>query len=293
MSGDHPAARMGAQQAFLPVKALPHNGYTYEQGTRGFCARIANYMLDQLGPLTSTTVLLDNGCGAGACTRAVMARNPPSGIKIHAADISPGMTGPLEEAIRTHGWPVEVAHMPAQQLGFADATFTLSLSSLVVQYTPNDGVDACRELHRTLKPGGRTVVNCFAAVPHWQPFSDTYAAVKSAPFPFPAGSMEAWFSGEKLKNALVAAGFDEGKVVMTRFDAPIKLKEAQGDWKELATFTWSTIGGLAGWTKEDEDRWDEAIDMLAKKLSEMPEVESDGEGGLQYVVPMHVAVATK
>jgi ubiquinone/menaquinone biosynthesis C-methylase UbiE len=298
MDQDHITTRMGAPQDYLPAKAWPNNGESYVKGAGGFTQRIANFMLDQLPAFTSSSILHDNGCGPGSCTMALMKRPgppPPAGFKIVATDLSPGMTPPLVEAVREHGWPVEIAHMPAQKLTFPDDTFSHSVSSLIVQYTPNDGKDAARELFRTLKPGGTAVANCFAALPHWVPFKKVYEEQKGAPMPMTDEMMYSWFSGEKLRNAFVEAGFDEDKVVMKKFDAPMLLKDCGdgNDWDHFATFMWSSMGSLTGWTKADEDKWDDTIAKLAKTLSEMPEVGPDGEGGVRYTVPMNIVVATK
>lgn len=295
MAEDHPVRSQGMKQDFLPKQALPSDGYTYSQGTRNFSVGLASRLVQLLGPISSGAAIHDNACGAGAGTIAIMQASPPAGINIYASDVAPAMVAPLEELVKEKNWPVHVtAPVSSENLDYyRDNFFDLSISSLIIQYTSANGVGGCKPLYRTLRPGGKAVVNCFETLPHWMPVLRTFEKAKSKLPPFPSDMIEGWSSGERLKTALITAGFAEHNINMTKVTEYFSLRDMKDGWQGLARFMWSTFGAVGGWTKEDEDKWDDAIQTLVKELRGMKEVEKDEEGFDRYPVRLHVAVATK
>jgi SAM-dependent methyltransferase len=95
---------------------------------------------------------LDVGCGPGALTAALVKRL--GGASVSAADPSE----PFVEACRTRLPGVEVVVASAESLPFADDTFEVTLSQLVVNFMrdPEAGV---REMARVGRPGG-VVASC-------------------------------------------------------------------------------------------------------------------------------------
>ena len=67
------------------------------------------------------------------------------------------------------------------------------------------------------------------------------------------------------------------------------------DLRHLATMTWSFMGGTssAGWLRQDEDKWDEAIEILMKEYKKGKGFkELDGVGcKLGFIAD--IAIATK
>jgi SAM-dependent methyltransferase len=95
---------------------------------------------------------LDVGCGPGALTDALARRLGRPGVS--AADPSQSFV----DACRTRLPGIDVALAPAESLPFADATFDVVCSQLVVNFMrdPEAGV---REMARVARPGA-TVTSC-------------------------------------------------------------------------------------------------------------------------------------
>lgn len=101
--------------------------------------------------------VIDVACGTGLVTLPVAA-HVGSGGRVLATDLSPKMVVRLERSLAATGTTnVEVACGDAQAID-TDRTFDVALCSLGLMYVP-DPPAAARELHRVLRPGGRTVVS--------------------------------------------------------------------------------------------------------------------------------------
>lgn len=101
--------------------------------------------------------VIDVACGTGLVTLPVAARVGSEG-RVLATDLSPRMVADLERSLAATGVAnVDVACGDAEQLE-VDRTFDVALCSLGLMYVP-DPPAAIRELHRVLRPGGRTVVS--------------------------------------------------------------------------------------------------------------------------------------
>jgi SAM-dependent methyltransferase len=284
---------LGQQQDFLPKQALPNTGYTYHEAFEPLFTQLITDMIASAGPIPPNALIHDNACGAGSCTRVIMA-NPPHGVQIIATDIAPLMTTPLEDTVKEKGWPVTVRPgVPAQNLTcIEDNSVDLSLTSMALQMTPNGGVDAAKELYRTLKPGGVAVVDCFHLLPHLESVKQTFLKYKPrAPWIFGPPVMDDWYDGTKMLDALVAGGFVSDNIRMYKKTNFITVTNEE----EYARQVWSTMGAFGGWTQEDENVWEEATDMLKQKVRAMPEVEflNDDHTSWKYPMIMWIAVAKK
>ena len=95
---------------------------------------------------------IDVGCGPGALTAALADRLGAGSVS--AADPS----APFVEACRARVPGIDVAEAPAEALPFADDSFDVALSQLVVNFMddPKSGV---REMARVTRPGG-IVASC-------------------------------------------------------------------------------------------------------------------------------------
>lgn len=101
--------------------------------------------------------VIDVACGTGLVTLPVAAGVGPDG-RVLATDLSPKMVADLEASLAsTRTTNVEVVCGDAEHLD-TDRTFDVALCSLGLMYVP-DPPAAIRELHRVLRPGGRTVVS--------------------------------------------------------------------------------------------------------------------------------------
>lgn len=101
--------------------------------------------------------VIDVACGTGLVTLPVAAAVGPAG-RVLATDLSPKMVADLERAVAATGTTnVDVACGDAEAIE-VDRTFDVALCSLGLMYVPDPSA-AVRELHRVLRPGGRTVVS--------------------------------------------------------------------------------------------------------------------------------------
>jgi arsenite methyltransferase len=127
--------------------------------------RQRDHLLNSL-PWNGGEHVLDVGCGRGLLLLAVAQRVPRGraiGVDIWSnVDLSGNRPEATRENARRAGVAdrVEVKDADAQQLPFADASFDVVISSLVLHNIPSrDGRrQAVREIGRVLKPGGRVAL---------------------------------------------------------------------------------------------------------------------------------------
>lgn len=100
--------------------------------------------------------VVDVACGTGLVTFPAAAQVGPGGC-VFATDISDRMVEYLRaEALRRGLGQIHAEQMDAEVLRLPDADFDAALCSLGLMYVP-DPLQALRELHRVLRPGGRAV----------------------------------------------------------------------------------------------------------------------------------------
>ncbi|KAL5877496.1 hypothetical protein ACKVWC_006649 [Pyricularia oryzae] len=145
-------------------------------------------------PITSSSVVHDNGCGPGIVTAEVLARccgghdkhpkrqhhfsflpaqAPP---RIEATDISPAMTS----AAARRGPSVRAQVMDSRHLaGLDDGVFSHSFSGFVVLgMSTADGARVVSEMRRTLRPGGTGVLTAWAELGYVDLFASVARAAK-------------------------------------------------------------------------------------------------------------------
>ncbi|HTW21806.1 MAG TPA: class I SAM-dependent methyltransferase [Mycobacteriales bacterium] len=105
-----------------------------------------------LGDVTGKRVL-EVGCGAGQCSRWLVARGAaPIGIDLSGAQLAHGAA--LD---RRTGISVPAIQADAQRLPFADASFDLACSAFGAVPFATDSAAIMAEVARVLRPGGRWV----------------------------------------------------------------------------------------------------------------------------------------
>ncbi|MBY0611602.1 MAG: class I SAM-dependent methyltransferase [Beijerinckiaceae bacterium] len=127
--------------------------------------RMRDFMLDEIG-FRGDERVLDIGSGAGLLLVGAAKRLTTGGaigIDIwKASDLSNNLASTAERniAIENVGGSAEILTADACDLPFADATFDVVLSLLCLHnIEPSERrVQACREIARTLKPGGRALI---------------------------------------------------------------------------------------------------------------------------------------
>jgi ubiquinone/menaquinone biosynthesis C-methylase UbiE len=111
---------------------------------RGMAARRRALLADATG------AVLEVGAGTGANLAAYPAGQDP----LVLTEPNPGMARRLEHAAARHRPDARVVHAGAEDLPFADGTFDVVVSTMVMCTVP-DPVAAVAEIRRVLRPGGR------------------------------------------------------------------------------------------------------------------------------------------
>jgi SAM-dependent methyltransferase len=151
--------------------------------------------------------ILDMGCSSGHFTTALADAYPDA--KITGVDLSRRM---LEHAWRTanaNGWDWDLYQRPAEATGFADASFDLVASYIMLHEMPADAIRASfAEALRVLAPGGDMVMSDVTRYADLDRLS-AWKADRSAKF----GGEPHWRASASLDLAAIAheVGFVEAK----------------------------------------------------------------------------------
>ncbi|PVH69250.1 hypothetical protein DL98DRAFT_661782 [Cadophora sp. DSE1049] len=171
---------------FIPKQALAPTPNLYDELVGNGMERLARASLAQVPPITSGSVVHDNGCGTGAASISIIERinGSKDEISIHATDIE------------------------AQALEL-----------------PNDGIDAVKETYRTLKPGGTAIFNSWAYVPNYGPLQTASFNTRPSGIPPPRLAMEKWTSSEFLQSIVEKGGFEKEKIRVESSDVYCEVPE--------------------------------------------------------------------
>ncbi|RYO97040.1 hypothetical protein DL765_011338 [Monosporascus sp. GIB2] len=275
--------------SFVPKQAYPPNADLYEEIVGDSTSYIAEKFLELTQPLPPYAIIHDNGCGGGQVIEKIMGTQPPPTIQIEATDIDPTQISNCTRAAAAAGWPVRVTEMAAESLDFADNTFTHSFSNLLLFATRNTGVDAAKEIYRTLKPGGIAVATWFSSIPHQEIIKEVHYELRGPDIPLPHGMPDAWYNSGYLRSVVEQGGFQPEKIQMFTVDTFCNIP----DLRRWVTILWSYIGCPAnGWAPADEERWDEAISTVIRRLEESPAYENKNKGGV-LSMKVNICIATK
>ena len=248
---------------FMPKKAVEFDGALLIELQGDISDTIARDLLKELPTLTASSVVHDNGCGYGAYTMAIMATNPPAGIRIDATDVNAMFMAPLEAKLAENpSWPVKLQTMDACNLTFPNNTFDLSLTTFVFTGL-SDEVGAAKHILRTLKPGGKGVVAVWKEMPWHVALENAHHKTRGADEPMAPFLSKSWYKKEKLEQVVKDAAWDNVDFI----EKPAWLNLG-ADLRRWATIAWTFLAAPAGgWQQRDEDRWDEAIDFIVEELS--------------------------
>lgn len=149
--------------------------------------------------------VLDVGCGTGTVALAVASRVGAG--RVVGIDASPEMIDLATAKAKKAGAGVEFRAAAIESLPFADDSFDLVTSSLMLHHLPADlKRDGLAEVRRVLKLGGRFVVADFATESH-SPLGHLLSIVGHGRGPAAVQSLEPM---------LRAAGFDQVEPLSTR-----------------------------------------------------------------------------
>ncbi|KAF3933065.1 hypothetical protein ABW20_dc0108111 [Dactylellina cionopaga] len=229
----------------------------YEKLTGGWPARVAKNIISNLdAPIDANSIILDNCCGSGAITTAIINYAEERGFapQIRATDISPGM---IEHVSSLPGKPstVQTQIMDAQDLKFPDNTFSHVFCAFGVFFCPDYEL-GYREMYRVAAPGSVTVITSWKYV-GWLPMVN-YVIKQIRPeqeewqFPAASGFRDAAWVKERAENA----GW---KDVTVR-----EIEDYTAATKETARALLPVMKeAVDGWSDGEKEKWVELFDEAA------------------------------
>jgi SAM-dependent methyltransferase len=247
---------------------------TYEETGGKVTAEFAAHNLSLLPPIAPNSIIHDNACGFGTVSRVLLSSaTDPTSIKIHATDIDEPFLSALRADTEKNNWPIEVSTQKSEETNFPADHFDYSFTNVAIFFTSSAGLDGAREIYRTLRPGGTAVANCWKHVTWLAPIKAVHDATRPGkPFPTP---VVAWHDGQQIQKVMLEAGFGKQDIRLESSDAWAKVpKDELRGWAEKV---WAYLGGIAGWQDQDTDKWDEAVDLLAKLVIEQPGTKIEGD----------------
>ncbi|MDH5356258.1 MAG: methyltransferase domain-containing protein [Gammaproteobacteria bacterium] len=161
--------------------------------------------------LDNQSHVLDIACGPG--TLALSAARKCRSVS--AIDFSSAMVDILEDTIRHHSIDnIEIFCGDAQQLPYQDNSFDAAFSMFGLMFFPNR-MQGYREIYRTLKPGGKTVISSWAPTTQSPVMMTVFGALKAMnpDMPEPQTDIESLENPELFKAELRQAGFNNVDVL--------------------------------------------------------------------------------
>ncbi|KAL4997040.1 S-adenosyl-L-methionine-dependent methyltransferase [Aspergillus recurvatus] len=216
----------------------------------------------------SERIILDSACGTGALTFELLLSIPQDTkkmIEIHAIDIAPSMITTLltkrateykhiHSEIRLHATP-----MDSQNLSFPGNSFTHVYMNFGIFFLP-DPVRGIKEIYRTLKPGGHVYISTWKDLGYLDTLREAQRVIR----PDSANARgegvffsqlypEEWFTESKLRNTLIAGGFDESRIQILRTRTRLIGMDVEG-LIETFLVPYSKKMDDAGWTVGERER---------------------------------------
>ncbi|KAF4448354.1 hypothetical protein F53441_8229 [Fusarium austroafricanum] len=251
---------------------------------------VANFSLDLIPPFQSTDIIHDNACGSLVVSQCILSKSStPNGLHIDATDINPQFIMGAEQVVQTTNLPVKAKVMDARSLQFPDNHFTHSFNNIAF-HSMAIAEPAVKEVFRTLKPGGIAMVSAWNYMPHTDAIKHAHWRTRGKDAPLPMLLQDMSFEEEHVKQALIYAGFDPSNTEFHHTDAFVTVP----DMKRWAQLAWSYLGILpSGWLREDEEKWEEAVNDIVEQLMTGDGLSKDEDGNTVMKFVACVAIATK
>ncbi|KAJ8070165.1 hypothetical protein OCU04_000557 [Sclerotinia nivalis] len=184
---------------------------TYERRLGGSTRRIIAYIISLLGELPDNPIFLDNACGPGFATEALLKAYP--NCHVHAADIAPSMIALVNNNVILNNWAdrVEIDIMDGINLSYPNNTFDVSITNFGISLF-SDPIAGAKEIHRTLKPGGKAAITCWKDPPFSSLLHAVQSIIKPHTPPLIRPQLEQWSHPKTMHNMLLAAGFQHENI---------------------------------------------------------------------------------
>jgi ubiquinone/menaquinone biosynthesis C-methylase UbiE len=224
----------------------------YDKSASEITGKICRHILTLLDPpISSTSIVHDNGCGPGVMTRNIIETLSPDMPEIHATDLSSAMI----EVLNGKGLQgVDTGVMDCQELRFPDGMFTHSICTFVIFAVP-DAVKAAKQMYRTLQPGGIVAVTTWEDVGWVAPHKLAQKRIRPDEDwlgPLPAE----WTTEEKLRGVLEGGGFEN--VEVSRDSAGFTLEDMWAGLKEMNKMASKQI--TKGWSEGEKERFEAVLE---------------------------------
>ncbi|KAF2690567.1 S-adenosyl-L-methionine-dependent methyltransferase [Lentithecium fluviatile CBS 122367] len=275
--------------SFTPKQAMSRDDRLFGIIGADETRNIAKHEISLLSPFPKGSIVHDGACGLGAVTESLLEVYTSDTISIHATDLAPPMVNIYNMFAQAKAWPSQAKVMDCQKLEFPDSNFTHTFLSFGLPII-SDPAAAAKEMYRTLKPGGTATTAFWLSIPHGESAGETRrqiwgpgATLAIEPHP---RHKDPTFNPELLARG----GFNLADVQLYEKVATLHVE----DLDEFACAIWSAIGEPpGGWKQEDEDRWEEAIAMYKKVLSQKEGFHVNEDGSTTLEARAQIAIVQK
>ncbi len=186
------------------------------------------------------------------------------------------------------GW-LKAEVMDTQSLTFPDATFSHTFLSFGLPII-DDPVAAAKEMYRTLAPGGTAVTAFWLQIPQGECAHETRKAIWGPDAHIAVEPKPQHKDWDFIRSLLVQGGFEFTGVQIYEKSAFLPVK----DLDEFARAIWTAIGQPpGGWTKEDEEKWDEAVSTYKTLLQKKPGYHVDKGGNVTLEAIAQICIVKK
>lgn len=259
---------------------------TYESTGGRTTKKFAQHNLSLIPAIPAGSIIHDNCAGSGTVSRLILEQQKD--VKIHATDIDQPFLDALSEDVARNSWPIQVSNQRSESTEFDNDFFDYDITNIGVIFWTGAGLDGVKEVHRTLKPGGTALINCWESITWMLPIIIVHKQFRGdAPFPAPPIN---WTDGQQLKRIILEAGFKDEKLSLERHEVVAVIPETE--FRGWAEKTWAYLAGIGGWHQVDDEKWDEEVDRLADVLRQQPGTTVE-DGNVSMKASQWVAVVQK
>jgi ubiquinone/menaquinone biosynthesis C-methylase UbiE len=253
---------ISTQSATAAQELYDNAAAIYDRHNKDTTATIARFMLSLAPSPGTSSVVLDNACGTGALTMSLLeafrtthqsARGSP---KVHAVDIAPAMVEAVvrkSQSLNVTEIIMQTAVMDAQNLSFADDTFTHSYMNFGLFFLP-DATRGAAEIYRTLKPSGAAFISTWQTLGYLDLLRASQKIVRPQDTEedlFRPMYSEEWLTEEKLRNTLVAGGFEDYRITVRKKSTALVGDDLDG---LVETMLLPFANKMDGWSHDEQVR---------------------------------------